>query len=67
MASKTVTTSILYTKRAIDHEEKDLRLEGSPKSPKQIFPLKKRRTLAVSSSMGEKHSLTRIVGSFTTM
>ena len=67
MASKTVTRSILYTKRAIDNEEKDLRLEGSPKSPKQIFPLKKRRTLAVSLSMGEEHSLTRIVGSFTTM
>ena len=67
MASKTVTRSILYTKRAIDNEEKDLRLEGSPKSPKQIFPLKKRRTLAVSPSMGEEHSLTRIVGSFTTM
>ena len=71
MASKTVTRSILYTKRAIDHEEKDLRLrlrlEGSPKSPKQIFPLKKRRTLAVSPSMGEEHLLTRIVGSFATM
>ena len=46
--------SIYYTKRAIDHEEKDLRLEGSPKSLKQIFPLKKRRTLAVSLSMGEE-------------